>query len=109
MFNFSSKGRFSLNLAGVSAALLLSSSVMASGSFGGPAGIGLHNSYNLGKSLYYRKLACEDCPLANQKMDVMGAKKLIDKLNEDENFAKGLKGIKRNAVIVYLQRRYKAG
>jgi hypothetical protein len=54
-------------------------------------------------------LACEKCPLANQKMDTMGAQELINKLNEDENFAKVFKGIKRNAVIVYLQRRYKAG
>lgn len=109
MFNFSPKGRFTMKLAGATAALILSSSVMASGSFGGASGIGLQNSYNLGKTLYYRQLACEECPLGKQSLDVIGAQKLIDKLNHDENFAQGLKGIKRNAVIVYLKRRYKTG
>ncbi len=109
MFNPTSRGRFLLILTSISAALLLSTSVMASGSFGGPAGIGLHNSYNLGKSLYHRKIACERCPASSKKLDVLGARELINKLNTDEFFVKGLKGLKRQSVIIYLSRRYKTG
>ena len=109
MFNRTPNGRFSMGLAGCIAAMVLSSTVMASGSFGGSAGIGLHNSYNLGKSLFYRKLACEDCPASAKKMDMIGAQELINKLNNDGMFAKELMGVKRQAVIIYLKRRYKAG
>ncbi len=109
MFNHTSSGRITLGLTGCIAAMVLSSSVMASGSFGGSAGIGLHNSYNLGKSLFYKELACADCPASAQKMDMIGAQQLIIKLNSDQMFAKKLVGNKRQAVIVYLKRRYNAG
>jgi hypothetical protein len=109
MLNRTLNGRFAMGFSGCIAAMVLSSSVMASGSFGGSAGIGLHNSYNLGKSLFYKELACPDCPASAKKMDMMGAQELINKLNKDEMFAKKLMGSKREAVIVYLKRRYKAG
>lgn len=108
MFNVSSHRRFGLTLAGGAAALLLSTSVMASGSFGGGGGVGLQNTYNLGKAVFHKKMVCDDCAVKSSKLDSMGAKELINKLMADKQFAQNVKGKNRKAVIVYLKRRYKA-
>lgn len=89
--------------------ITLPSSLFAIESPAGIGGIGLHNSYNLGKSIYLRKLACAGCPTDNKNLDSSTAKVLIDKLNNNEKFAGDLKGIKRQSVIVYLTHRYKMG
>lgn len=108
MFNFSSHRRFALTLAGSTAALLLSTSVMASGSFGGGGGVGLQNTYNLGKAVFHKKMVCDDCPVKSSRLDSKGAKELINRLMADESFAQQVTGKNRQAVIVYLKRRYKA-
>ena len=109
MFNVSLYRRFALTLAGSAAALLLSTSVMASGSFGGGGGVGLQNTYNLGKAIFHKRMVCDDCAIKSSKLDSMGAKEIINKLMADEQFAQQVTGKNRQAVIVYLKRRYKAG
>ncbi len=113
MLKATQKKRLGLTLASCTAALFLStsfvsSSAMASGSFGG-GGVGFQNTYNLGKSVFYKKLACDDCPVENVKMDSSEAKALIQKLNTDDQFANGLTSKQRESVIFYIERRYKAG
>ena len=96
-----------LKLIAITLLIALPSSLFAIESPAGIGGIGLHNSYNLGKSIYLRKLACAGCPMDNKNLDSSTAKVLVDKLNSNENFAGDLKGIKRQSVIVYLTHRYK--
>lgn len=96
-----------LKLIAITLLIALPSSLFAIESPAGIGGIGLHNSYNLGKSIYLRKLACAGCPTDNKNLDSTTAKVLIDKLNGNEKFAGDLRGIKRQSVIVYLTHRYK--
>ncbi|GAA3929857.1 hypothetical protein [Litoribacillus peritrichatus] len=99
---------FSLASALVLSASVISTSATASGSFGG-GGVGFQNTYNLGKSVFYKKLACDDCPVENVQMNADEAKSLINKLKTDNEFAKEVTGKQRQSVIFYIERRYKAG
>ncbi len=86
----------------------MASQSMASGSFGGGSGFGPQNAYNLGKAVFYKKLACDGCPVENTQLDSESAGELIDKLNSNQDFASEVTGKKRKAVILYLQRRFNA-
>jgi len=88
-------------------AALTISSANASGSFGGGASSGAHSNYNLGKSLFHKKLICNQCPADGIQMNKKGAKDLIMNLEEQEDFASDLNAKNRKAVIAYLSRRFK--
>mgnify|MGYP000152543274 CR=1 FL=1 len=88
-------------------AALTITSANASGSFGGGASTGAHSSYNLGKSLFHKKLICNQCPANGIKMNKKGAEKLIMDLEVNQEFASDLNEKKRKAVIAYLSRRFK--
>jgi len=104
-----SKGvaRTILSAALIASSIAVTTSVHASGSFGGGGNIGSHNSYNLGKSLFHKKLICNACPANGTEMNKTGAKKLIKNLQMDDSFASNLNAKKREAVIAYLTRRFK--
>lgn len=81
--------------------------VFASGSYNISGGNPANQSYNLGKSAFYRKLACSSCPLADQDIDAGKAADLLGQLAADKDLGKKLSETERDAVIVYLKRRYK--
>lgn len=76
---------------------------LASGSdAGGSAETGDAAAYNMGKSVYFSKLACANCPLAGKSLDAAMARQVIEKapavaLSDDES----------KALAVYLKRRFK--
>ena len=76
---------------------------LASGSDGGgSAETGDAAAYNTGKSVYFSKLACANCPLAGKSLDAAMARQVIEKapavaLSDDES----------KALAVYLKRRFK--
>lgn len=86
---------FSLSLVGIVA--------LASGSDGaGSADTGGAQAYNMGKTVYFQKLACNGCALAGKTLDANLARDIISgkvkvMLNEDES----------QALAVYLNRRFK--
>jgi len=86
--------------------VFMSTNTLASGSFGGGSGIGAHNSYNLGKSVFHKKLICQTCPATGTEMSKSGALKIIKKLETDQDFAHNLNDKKRMAVVEYLSRRF---
>jgi hypothetical protein len=88
-------------------AYAVSSPVLASGSYSVSGGDQANQSYNLGKSAFYRKLACSSCPLANQDIDETKAAELVKRLGDNAELAQKLSANERDAVITYLQRRYK--
>lgn len=84
--------------------LALSASLtLASGSdAGGSAETGDAAAYNTGKSVYFSKLACANCPMAGKSLDAAMARQVIEKapavtLSDDES----------KALAVYLKRRFK--
>ena len=76
---------------------------LASGSdAGGSAETGDAAAYNTGKSVYFSKLACANCPMAGKSLDAAMARQVIEKapavaLSDDES----------KALAVYLKRRFK--
>lgn len=93
-------------------ALLLSASTLASvshasGSFGPSATGSFQNTYNLGKRVYFKKLACDTCPLASDSLDKKQAMMVIEQLNDSKEVMKLLSNKERSAVIHYLKKRHK--
>lgn len=84
----------------------VSAGAIASGSFSGGSGVGIQNSYNLGKSVFHKKLVCSSCVMAGQKVQAQDAKNIINKLKTDGAFLSDVKGRKRTALITYLKKRY---
>jgi hypothetical protein len=88
-------------LAGLSLAVA-AHAALASGSDGGSsAEMGDTAAYNMGKSIYAMKLACDKCPLAGKSLDSAMAKQVMDKppVTLTANEAK--------ALSVYMKRRFK--
>ncbi len=83
------------------------STVLASGSYSISGGDQANQSYNLGKSAFYRKLACSSCPLAGQELDKAKAAELVAQLAKASELAQKLSETERDAAGVYLKRRYK--
>jgi len=102
-------GLMSAALALSTAAITTSTTTMASGSFSSGAGVGFQNNYNLGKSVFYKKLVCDDCEIKGSHLQRDEAKNLILKLSNDEMFVSEITGKDRQAVIYYITRRFKAG
>jgi hypothetical protein len=82
--------------------VLATQATLASGSDGGgSAEMGDAAAYNMGKSIYAMKLACDKCPLAGKTLDAAMAKQVMDKppvtltMNESK------------ALAVYMKRRFK--
>jgi hypothetical protein len=81
---------------------LSGAAAMASGSDGvGSAETGDAQAYNIGKMVYFQKLACSGCTLAGKKLDASLAREIISgkvkvMLAEDES----------RALRVYLSRRF---
>lgn len=96
-------------LAIAAVAATLSMSAMASGSFSSGSGVGFQNTYNVGKSVFYKKVVCDDCPVEGSGFDSNKAMELINKLNDEEMFLQEVGGEERQALIYYLTRRYNAG
>ena len=99
--------KFSLLLAALFAASLLSVAASASGSFGPSNGSGLQGPYNLGKQVYHKKIACDSCPLPSKKLTMESANKVIQKLNTRKDLMELLKAKERKAAIYYLKKRHK--
>ncbi|MEI8574746.1 hypothetical protein U737_12955 [Methylomonas sp. LW13] len=79
----------------------------ASGSYStGGGGGDANQAYNLGKSAVYKKLACSSCPLAGQEIDAAKATEVIQSLANKPELAEKLSEVEREAVTVYLKRRY---
>ena len=91
----------------LSSCTLLGANAIASGSFGGGSSFSGHDSYNLGKSVFHKKLACADCPANGIKMNQLSATELINSLKMDPEFASDLSDKNRKAAIKYLSRRFK--
>ncbi|WP_019868247.1 hypothetical protein [Methylovulum miyakonense] len=87
--------------------LAAASSVLASGSYSISGGDQANQAYNLGKSAFYRKLACSSCPLASQELDEAKATELVAQLAKASELAQKLSETERDAAVVYLKRRYK--
>lgn len=87
--------------------LAAASSVLASGSYSISGGDQANQAYNLGKSAFYRKLACSSCPLAGQELDEAKATELVAQLAKAGELAQKLSETERDAAVVYLKRRYK--
>jgi hypothetical protein len=92
---------FVRTLAGLSL-VLAAHAVMASGSEGGgSAETGDTAAYNMGKSIFAMKLACDKCPLAGKTLDGAMAKQVLEKppvtLTANES----------QALAVYMKRRFK--
>ena len=98
-------GQFTLMIA-LTGAAMTASSVYASGSFSRPSG-GLQDSYNYGKSVFYKKVACKGCPLQGERVDRQSAEELVDRFDADDSFVSGLNKRERMAVVHYLEKRYK--
>ena len=78
-------------------------SACASGSdAGGSAETGDAQSYNVGKGVYARKLACKSCPLASKSLDASMARGL---LSGTETYS--LSAEEQQALAVYLKLRFK--
>lgn len=88
------------------AALLFSSGVVASGSRGA-GGVGSGDDYNVGKAVFYKKLACGGCPYAGRGKDAADAKQLIQELSVGRGAASGLSEEERAAAVAYLRRRFR--
>lgn len=86
---------------------LFSTTTLASGSFGGNSNFNGHNSYNLGKSVFHKKIICPTCPESSLKMTKSSAVELINKLTEKTGFADNLSDKNRLATIEYLTKRFK--
>jgi len=87
--------------------LAVATSVLASGSYSISGGDQANQSYNLGKSAFYRKLACSSCPLAGQDIDQAKAAEVMAQLGQANEWAQQLSATERDAAVVYLKRRYK--
>ncbi|MDD2725564.1 MAG: hypothetical protein PHH59_16295 [Methylovulum sp.] len=83
------------------------SSALASGSYSISGGDQANQTYHLGKSAFYHKLACSSCPLAGQDIDEAKAAELVAQLAKASELAQKLSETERGAVAVYLKRRYK--
>ena len=79
------------------------SSSFASGSdAAGGAETGDAQAYNIGKGVYAQKLACKSCPLAGKSLDSAMARDLVAGKGTT-----GLSAEERQALAVYLSRRFK--
>jgi len=79
----------------------------ASGSYSTGGGGDVNQAYNLGKSAVYKKLVCSSCPLAGQEIDATKAAEIIQTLANKADLTEKLSENEREAVTVYLNRRYK--
>ncbi len=91
------------------ASLSVSSSALASGSFKGASGSNHQNSYNVGKAVFYRKLACKTCELSKSDVSKKTAPDIIMRLKNDSSFASKLGMDEKKALIHYLTKRFKLG
>lgn len=89
------------------AATTFSSIASASGSFGPSYGANAQNPYNLGKSIYHKKLTCSSCVLSELPAGKDGAMMALDKLKTDKQVMSKLNAKQRKAVRHYLSKRYK--
>ncbi|WP_131655479.1 hypothetical protein [Methylocucumis oryzae] len=80
-----------------------SSSAFASGSYSISGGDQANQAYNLGKSAFYRKLACAGCPLAGQELNESNATEWLTQLSQANELSQKLSTTERDAVIVYLK------
>lgn len=90
------------------ALFIVSAGALASGSYSsGGGGPQANQVYNLGKSVFYKKLLCSECPLSDQEIDADQAAALISRLVDDSDLTGNLDEAEREAVVIYLQRRYR--
>lgn len=93
----------------ISAALLLSvgfaSTAFASGSIGAPSSVGPDN-YAMGKSIFFKKVVCSNCPYASRGKDATDAKQLRDQLNAADSKLK-LDADEKASLNSYLNERFR--
>jgi hypothetical protein len=80
---------------------------LASGSYGTGGGDQANQAYNLGKAVFYKKLICKTCPLAQGEPDAGKAAEIVKQLNEKPGGAGNISAAEREAAIQYLKRRYR--
>ena len=86
---------------------VLAANVQASGYHSSSGKSGLQNPYNMGKQVFYKKVACDSCPLPGKNLDKRSAMNVIDQLNSDKMLMQKLSGKERKAATYYLQKRHK--
>jgi hypothetical protein len=59
--------------------------------------------YHVGKITYHRKLACSSCPLSNTIIDASVYKSIVQRINNEDEFAALLNEKERTAVTEYLE------
>ncbi len=86
---------------------MLPQHVLGSGSYDSPgATAGANQAYNLGKSVLHKKLLCEGCPLSGAEPDAGTAAALVDRLQQPDALGNEISAQEREAVVVYLKRRF---
>jgi len=97
-------------LALVLTVLMSSSYVMtanASGSFNHSSRSSLQLNFNAGKSVFYRKVSCDKCPLPSKKLDKSSAGEVIQLLETRKDLMTLLSRKERKSAVFYLKTRYK--
>ena len=106
MFNLEIS-KSALVAAAILGASVLAANVQASGYHSSSGKSGLQSPYNMGKQVFYKKVACDSCPLPGKNLDKQGAMSAIDQLNSNEMLMQKLSGKERQAATYYLQKRHK--
>jgi hypothetical protein len=103
----SAKFRFThqLTLAAAIAASLVCSVAFASGSMSPGGGQGA-DAYNVGKSIFFKQIACDGCAYAGRGKDAADAKALLATLKSPESKAK-IDADEFGAVEAYLTKRFR--
>ena len=86
---------------------VVSASSFASGSFSKSSSGSLQNSYNHGKSIFYKKIICKKCPLPKASVTMGVAKEVVAAMDSDKMLMNKLSDKERGAVTHYLKKRYK--
>lgn len=85
----------------------VSSSSFASGSFSQSGGGSLQKPYNHGKMVFHKQVVCDNCPLPNKKVSPKIATEIVSAMDSNKMLMDKLSKDERQAVIYYLNKRYK--
>lgn len=77
-------------------------------SFGsGSEGGDFDSAYEIGKTVFKKKLHCDDCPLAGEKLDKKTARELHKQISGGEDIGADLTKRDRKVVSHFLKKRYR--
>ncbi|MBV1878224.1 MAG: hypothetical protein KUG79_11330 [Pseudomonadales bacterium] len=84
-----------------------SANVLASGSFNPSSSASQQLSYNAGKRVFHKKIACKTCLLPGKKLNKTSATKVVEAISNGKDFMTLLSKKERMAAIYYLKKRHK--